>query len=165
MASFNKVILIGNLTRDPELKTSATGTKVADLRLAISETWRDKNTGENREVVCYVDVAAWNRTAELCSQFLKKGSPILVDGRLQMDEWTTAQGEKRSKLRVRADVVKFLSTTRRDAPAGAPGDPPAVAPTAPVARPASAAPASGPAPAAPAAAGDPAIQNDEDLPF
>jgi single-strand DNA-binding protein len=166
MASFNKVILIGNLTRDPELKTSSTGTKVADLRLAISETWRDKNTGENREVVCYVDVAAWNRTAELCSQFLKKGSPILVEGRLQMDEWTTAQGEKRNKLRVRADVVKFLSTPKRDAPAGA-GDSSvaAAAPGAPAARPVSAAPAADSAPAVSAAPADPAAQNDEDLPF
>ena len=68
MASFNKVILMGNLTRDPELKTAPSGSKVADLGLAVSESWRDKNTGENREVVCFVDVAVWNRLAELCQK-------------------------------------------------------------------------------------------------
>ena len=121
MASFNKVILMGNLTRDPELKTAPSGSKVADLGLAVSESWRDKNTGEHREVVCFVDVAVWNRLAELCQQYLKKGSPVLVEGRLQMDEWKNQQGEKRSKLRVRADTVKFLGTSqKRDGQDGAP---------------------------------------------
>jgi single-strand DNA-binding protein len=113
MASFNKVILMGNLTRDPELKTAPSGSKVADLGLAVSESWRDKTTGENREVVCFVDVTVWNRLAELCQQYLKKGSPVLVEGRLQMDEWKNQQGEKRSKLRVRADTVKFLGTSQK----------------------------------------------------
>lgn len=113
MASFNKVILVGNLTRDPELKTAPSGSKVADLGLAVSESWRDKNTGENREVVCFVDVTVWNRLAELCQQYLKKGSPVLVEGRLQMDEWKNQQGEKRSKLRVRADTVKFLGSGQK----------------------------------------------------
>ena len=132
MASFNKVILMGNLTRDPELKTAPSGSKVADLGLAVSESWRDKNTGENREVVCFVDVTVWNRLAELCQQYLKKGSPILVEGRLQMDEWKNQQGEKRSKLRVRADTVKFLgSSQRREGPdAATPGNSPAAAPAA-----------------------------------
>lgn len=116
MASFNKVILMGNLTRDPELKTAPSGSKVADLGLAVSESWRDKNTGENREVVCFVDVTVWNRLAELCHQYLKKGSPVLVEGRLQMDEWKNPQGEKRSKLRVRADTIKFVGPApKRDA--------------------------------------------------
>ena len=115
MASFNKVILMGNLTRDPEIKTAPSGAKVADLGLAVSESWRDKVSGENREVVCFVDVTVWNRLAELCQQYLKKGSPILVEGRLQMDEWKNKDGEKRSKLRVRADTVKFLgSAPKRD---------------------------------------------------
>ena len=113
MSSFNKVILMGNLTRDPELKTAPSGSKVADLGLAVSESWRDKTTGENREVVCFVDVTVWNRLAELCQQYLKKGSPVLVEGRLQMDEWKNQQGEKRSKLRVRADTVKFLGTAQK----------------------------------------------------
>ena len=110
MASFNKVILMGNLTRDPELKQAPSGAKVADLGLAVSETWRDKN-GQPKEVTCFVDVVVWDKLAELCQQYLVKGRPVLVEGRLQMDEWTDKQtNEKRSKLRVRADTVKFLGT-------------------------------------------------------
>lgn len=146
MASFNKVILIGNLTRDPEIRVSPSGVKVADLRLALSETWRDRTSGENREVVCYVDVVAWDRQAEFCAKYFKKGSPLLVEGRLQMDEWTTQQGEKRSRLRVRADAIKFVGSRRegeaapgsaaaQSAPAtpGNPGPvPPPTPPTGPV---------------------------------
>ena len=142
MASFNKVILMGNLTRDPELKQAPSGAKVADLGLAVSETWRDKN-GQPKEVTCFVDVVVWDKLAELCQQYLVKGRPVLVEGRLQMDEWKNQQGEKRSKLRVRADTVKFLgSPQKRDegpqsggshaAPAAAPhaaaGAPPAEEP-------------------------------------
>mgnify|MGYP001768689379 CR=1 FL=1 len=109
MASFNKVILMGNLTRDPEFKQTPSGAKVAELRLAVSETWRDKS-GQTKEVTCYVDVVVWEKLAELCQQYLAKGRPVLVEGRLQMDEWKNQQGEPRSKLRVRADTVKFLGT-------------------------------------------------------
>jgi single-strand DNA-binding protein len=122
MASFNKVILMGNLTRDPEIRQAgATGIKVADLRLAVSESWRDKN-GQTKEVTCFVDVVVWDRLAELCSQYLSKGSPVLVEGRLQLDEWQNQQGEKRSKLRVRAATVKFLGTrsTQAEAQPGVP---------------------------------------------
>jgi len=108
MASFNKVILMGNLTRDPEIRQAPSGTKVADLGLAVSETWRDKATGQPREVTCFVDVVVWDKLAELCGQYLAKGRPILVEGRLQMDEWKNPQGEKRTKLRVRADTIKFV---------------------------------------------------------
>ena len=121
MASFNKVILMGNLTRDPELRQAPSGAKVADLGLAVSETWRDKS-GQSKEVTCFVDVVVWDKLAELCQQYLVKGRPVLVEGRLQMDEWKNQQGEKRSKLRVRADTVKFLgSPQKRDeaAPGGA----------------------------------------------
>ena len=119
MASFNKVILMGNLTRDPELRQAPSGAKVADLGLAVSETWRDK-TGQPKEVTCFVDVVVWDKLAELCQQYLVKGRSVLVEGRLQMDEWKNQQGEKRSKLRVRADTVKFLGTPqKRDE--GAPG--------------------------------------------
>lgn len=124
MASFNRVILMGNLTRDPELKQAASGAKVVDLGLAVSETWRDKN-GQPKEVTCFVDVVVWERLAELCHQYLAKGRSVLVEGRLQMDEWKTPQGEKRSKLRVRADAIKFLGApVKRDDPA------PAAAPSA-----------------------------------
>jgi single-strand DNA-binding protein len=114
MASFNKVILMGNLTRDPEIRQAGTGVKVADLGLAVTESWRDKN-GQTKEVTCFVDVVVWDKLAELCGQYLTKGRPILVEGRLQMDEWKNKEGEKRSKLRVRAETVKFLGTK----PAGA----------------------------------------------
>ena len=107
MSSFNKVILMGNLTRDPELRQTPTGAKVAELRLAVSETWRDKS-GQSKEVTCFVDVVVWEKLAELCQQYLAKGRPVLVEGRLQMDEWKNQQGEARSKLRVRADAVKFV---------------------------------------------------------
>jgi single-strand DNA-binding protein len=121
MASFNKVILMGNLTRDPELKQAPSGAKVADLGLAVSETWRDKN-GQPKEVTCFVDVVVWDKLAELCQQYLVKGRPVLVEGRLQMDEWKNQQGEKRSKLRVRADTVKFLgSPQKRDEGGPQPG--------------------------------------------
>ncbi|MEI7899649.1 MAG: single-stranded DNA-binding protein [bacterium] len=112
MASFNKVILMGNLTRDPELKQIPSGSKVAELRLAVSETWRDKN-GQSKEVTCFVDVVAWEKLAELCQQYLAKGRSVLVEGRLQMDEWKNQQGEPRSKLRVRADTVKFLGSPQK----------------------------------------------------
>lgn len=107
MASFNKVILMGRLTRDPELKQAASGVKVADLGLAISEQWKDKN-GEAQETTCFVDVVVWDKQAEICCQYLAKGRLVLVEGRLQLDEWTNAQGEKRSKLRVRANRVQFM---------------------------------------------------------
>lgn len=108
MASFNKVILMGNLTRDPELKTLQSGMRVAKLGLAVSETWRDKATGEKKEVTCFVDVDVWDRQADQCGQYLSKGRPVLVEGRLRTDEWTTKEGEKRTKLVVRADSVTFV---------------------------------------------------------
>ena len=164
MASFNKVILAGNLTRDPEIR-SAGGTKVADLRLAISETWRDKASGQTKEVTCFVDVVAWDRQADFCQQYFSKGKSMLVEGRLQTDEWNDKQsGEKRSKLRVRADRVQFWgSAPRQD------GQPPAVAPAQPAQGGyAQAAPAQAPAPAQPPAFSDDAgslAQDADDLPF
>lgn len=123
MASYNKVILAGNLTRDPDIR-SVGGTKVADIRLAISEKWRDKTTGQPKDVTCFVDVVAWDKQADFSQQYFAKGKPMLVEGRLQMDEWADKQtGEKRSKLRVRADRVMFWggAPTQQDAaPAAAP---------------------------------------------
>ena len=106
MASMNKVVLVGNLTQDPEIRKLKTGTSVGDLRLAISESYKNKS-GEQVDTVCYVDVVTWGRQAETCGQYLKKGSAALVEGRLQLDEWEK-DGQKRSKLRVRADRVQFL---------------------------------------------------------
>lgn len=113
MASFNRVVLMGNLTRDPEMRQTPSGAQVAELRLAVSETFRDRQTNQQREVTCYVDVVVWNKLAELCQQYLTKGRPVLVEGRLTYDEWKTPQGEARNKLRVRADTVKFLGTAKR----------------------------------------------------
>ncbi|MBN1673258.1 MAG: single-stranded DNA-binding protein [Kiritimatiellae bacterium] len=113
MANLNHVVLAGNLTRDPEVRQLPSGTSVADMGLAVTERFK-KQSGEMGESVCFVDVVAWGRQAETCGQYLSKGSPILVEGRLQFDQWESKQGEKRSKLRVRADRVQFLGSPRRD---------------------------------------------------
>jgi len=97
---------MGNITRDPECRQTPSGTSVADLRLAVSERYKNRS-GEEVESVCYVDIVVWGRQAETCEQYLSKGAPILVEGRLQLDEWEK-DGQKRSKLRVRADRVQFM---------------------------------------------------------
>lgn len=111
MANLNRVFLAGNLTRDPEVRYTPTGTAVADLNLAINRTYT--SGGEQKEETCFVNVVAWGRTAELCGEYLSKGSPILIEGSLQYDQWQTETGEKRSRLRVRADRVQFLGRPRR----------------------------------------------------
>ncbi len=146
MASFNKVVLLGNLTRDPELKKSPNGVSVAKLRLAVNETYKDRQTGQPKEVACFVDVAVWDKQAESCGQYLTRGSQILVEGRLVYEEWKNAQGESRNRLSVRADRVQFINTVRRPDGAPAPGGPasvPAAPPPAPAAGAAQAPSASG----------------------
>ena len=86
MANFNKVILAGNLTRDPELRYTPKGTAIARIGMAINRTWKSE-TGETKEEVTFVDVEAWGRQAEVISQYLKKGRPLLVEGRLKLDQW------------------------------------------------------------------------------
>lgn len=124
MANFNKVILAGNLTRDPELRYTPKGTAIADLGLAINRSWKTE-TGEAKEEVTFVDVAAYGRTAEVIAQYLKKGRPLLIEGRLKLDQWDDKQsGQKRSKLRVVCDTFQFLDSGRpteggaADAPRG-----------------------------------------------
>lgn len=107
MASYNRVLLMGNLTRNPEIRYTPSGTAVADLGLAINENFKNK-AGETVEQTCFVDVVVWGRQAETSAEYLHKGSPVFVEGRLQLDQWESQQGEKRSKLRVRADRVQFL---------------------------------------------------------
>src|SRR6202167_26106 len=100
MASFNKVILAGNLTRDPELRYTPKGTAVAQFTLAINRTWKSE-TGESKEEVSFIDVEAWGRQGEVIAQYMRKGRPLLVEGRLKQDSWedkTTHQ--KKSKLKV-----------------------------------------------------------------
>ena len=110
MASFNKVILMGNLTRDPELRYTPKGTAVAKLGLAVNRVWKTE-TGETKEDVLFIDVEAFSRQAETIGQYLKKGSPILVEGRLRLDTWDDKQtNQKRSKILVTAENVKFLSS-------------------------------------------------------
>jgi len=107
MANLNKVFLIGNLTADPELRyIPGTGTAVADLRLAINRSWSSRD-GERREEVLYIDVTVWDRMAENCCKYLKRGRPIHVEGYLKQETWES-NGEKRSKIKVVADNVQFL---------------------------------------------------------
>jgi len=112
MGSMNRVFLMGNLTRDPELRKTPTGISVSDLGLAVSEKYRNK-AGEMVESVCFADIVVWGRQAETCGQYLAKGAPVVVEGRLQLDQWQNDKGEKRSRLRVRADRVQFLNRGRQ----------------------------------------------------
>ena len=112
MGSMNMVVLMGNLTRDPELRRTPSGQAVADLGMAVSEKYKTKD-GEEAQSTCFVDIVAWGKQAEACSQHLAKGSAVVVEGKLQFDQWQTAAGEKRYKLRVRATRVQFIGTPRR----------------------------------------------------
>ena len=108
MASVNKVILIGNLTRDPEVRYTPKGNAVAELGLAINRYYTQDN-GEKREETTFVDVTLWGRQAELAQQYLQKGRPVYIEGRLQLDSWEDKQsGQKRSKLKVVGEVMQFL---------------------------------------------------------
>ena len=107
MANLNKVFLMGNLTADPELRYTPSGTAVADLRLAVNRRFTSKE-GEQKEETLFVDVVVWQRQAENCSQYLSKGRSVMVEGRLKLDSWENQQGEKRSRLRVVAENVQFL---------------------------------------------------------
>src|SRR6476661_2227647 len=109
-ASYNKVLLMGNLTRDPELRYTPKGTAVAKIGLAINRVWRDES-GANKEDVTFVDVDAWGKHAETISQYLKKGRPILVEGRLKLDQWDDKQtNQKRSRLGVVLESFQFLDS-------------------------------------------------------
>ena len=117
MASFNKVILLGNLTRDPEVRYTPKGSAVCDLGIAVNRVYTT-DSGEKREEVTYVDVVLWARLAEIAGEYLKKGRPIFIEGRLQMDTWDDKQsGQKRTKLRVVGESMQLLGA--RPAGAGA----------------------------------------------
>jgi len=119
MASLNKTFLIGNLTRDPELRYTPSGVAVTNLGLAVNRRFRDK-TGEVKEDVCFLTVTVWDKQAEACSQYLHKGSPIFVEGVLQSRAWETSDGQKRSTIDVRAERVQFLGTFKSNAAPAAP---------------------------------------------
>jgi single-strand DNA-binding protein len=108
MANFNKVILAGNLTRDPELRYTPKGSAIAKFGLAINRTWKTE-TGESREEVTFIDIDAFGKQAETIGQYLKKGRPVLVEGRLRLDQWEDKQtGQKRSRLGVVLEGFQFL---------------------------------------------------------
>lgn len=124
--TLNKVFLVGGLTRDPELRRIPSGTAVTTLGLAIDDSFQSRS-GEKTERTLYVDVDVWDRAAENCVQYLAKGRSVLVEGRLQMDQWTDKEtGKKRSQIKVRAERIQFLGSPKRDgegggAPAGPSG--------------------------------------------
>lgn len=108
MANLNKVLLMGNLTRDPEVRYTPKGTAVTELGIAVNRIYTGE-TGEKREEVTFVDVTVWGRTAENVGEYLRKGRPVFIEGRLQLDSWEDKQsGQKRNKLKVVADNVQFL---------------------------------------------------------
>ncbi|VVM07912.1 single-stranded DNA-binding protein [Methylacidimicrobium tartarophylax] len=111
MADLNRVFLIGNLTRDPEVRYTPKGTAVGDLSVAVNTSVRGQD-GQVKEETCFVDIVAWGRQAETSKEFLHRGSPIFVEGRLQFEQWETREGEKRSRLRVRAERIQFLARGR-----------------------------------------------------
>lgn len=111
MASFNKVILLGNLTRDPELRTTGTGLHICKISLAVNRRFSDRD-GNQKEEVTYVEVDAFGKQAEVMNQYLAKGRPVLIEGRLRLDQWETQQGEKRSKLTVVCENFQFVGSGR-----------------------------------------------------
>lgn len=130
MASFNKVILVGNLTRDPELRHTPGGSAVCEIGLAVNRQWFDKARNEKKEEVTFVDVTLWGRTGEVASEYLSKGKQVLIEGRLQLDQWEDKQtGQKRSKLRVVGESMTMLGSAgeRRDSSTRQP-EPPADTP-------------------------------------
>ena len=165
MANFNKVILAGNLTRDPELRYTPKGTALVKFGMAINRTWKSES-GESKEEVTFVDVDAWDRQAEVIAQYFRKGKPILVEGRLQQDTWEDkTTHEKRSKLKVRLESFSFIDSKGPDAGAGGGGVPSGE----PVHRPAAPAKPAAPAAPAPAAGGPPENgeppPEEDDVPF
>lgn len=109
MASFNKVILMGNLTRDPEVRYLASGTAVVEIGLAVNRSWFDKNANQRKEEVTFIDVTLWGRTAEIAGEYLTKGRPVLIEGRLQLDQWEDREsGQKRSKLKVVGEQMTMM---------------------------------------------------------
>ena len=142
MMSLNKVLLIGNLTRAPELRYTPSGTAVADLRMAVNRYYSTQS-GEKREETCFLTVVVWGKQAESCGEYLDKGSQVFVEGRLQTRDWEGKDGQKRTATEVVAERVQFMSRTKGGAGAGTPAA----------------------VPAAPAFAGSDDTGGDDDVPF
>ena len=109
MASYNRVLLMGNLTRDPELRQTSSNNPVANIGLAVNRSYTTKS-GERREEATFIDCEAWGRTAEVMSRYLKKGRPVFVDGRLKLDEWEDREGNRRHKLKVVIEQFQFINS-------------------------------------------------------
>jgi single-strand DNA-binding protein len=157
MANFNKVILAGNLTRDPELRYTPKGTAVVKFGLAINRTWKNES-GESKEEVTFVDVDAWGRSAEVIAQYMRKGRPILIEGRLRLDSWEDKNThQKVSKLKVTLETFSFIDSK---GPEGGGGVPTGESPRKPAvqAKPPGAPPGSPPE-------SEPPPPEDDDVPF
>jgi single-strand DNA-binding protein len=114
MASFNKVLLLGNLTRDPAIRKTPAGMSVAEISLAVNRTWFDKAANSKKEETTFVDVTLWGRTAEVAGQYLATGRPVLIEGHLQLDTWDDKQTEaKRTKLKVIGESLQLLGDGRQ----------------------------------------------------
>lgn len=149
MASVNKVILVGNLGADPETRFLPSGEAVANLRIATTETWKDKQTGERKETTEWHRVSFFGRTAEVCGQYLKKGSQIYVEGRIQTRKWQDKDGQERYTTEIRGEEMKMLGSRQGQGEPSYGGDAPA--------------PSYGGA--KPSAAKKQAFEMDDDIPF
>jgi single-strand DNA-binding protein len=151
MASFNRVILAGNLTRDPELRYTPKGSAVAGFSLAVNRTWKSES-GESKEEVSFIEIEAWGRQAEVIAQYMRKGRPLLVEGRLKQDTWEDKNThQKQSKLKVVLETFSFIDSKGPDS--GGSSDAP---------RRSSAAPSK---PPPPTEGGDAAAAEEDDVPF
>jgi len=110
MANFNRVILAGNLTRDPELSYTTSGTAVCKFGLAVNRKWTNRQTNEKNEETMFIDCVAWTKSGEVINQYCRKGKPLLIEGRLGYSTWTTQEGQKRSKHEVVVDNFQFLDS-------------------------------------------------------
>ncbi|MCK4666455.1 single-stranded DNA-binding protein [Candidatus Dependentiae bacterium] len=113
MYTLNRIFMIGNLTRDPELKFTQAGTAVTNFSIAVNRSWKKQN-GERQEETTFVRIITWRKLAEICNEYLKKGSTILVEGRLSNRSWTTQDGQKRSTIEVIANNIQFINIPRRN---------------------------------------------------
>ena len=121
MANLNKVFLIGNLTRDPELRYTPSGTAIVNFGIAVNRSWKDQS-GEVKKEVCFVDISMFGRRAEVISEYFSKGNPIFIEGRLRFEQWETKDCQKRITLRVVAEDFQFLGKTRKGEGADSPDE-------------------------------------------
>jgi single-strand DNA-binding protein len=153
MANFNKVLLMGNLTRDPEVRYTPKGTAIANIGLAVNRVWSTES-GEKKEEVTFVDVEVWGRQAETIGQYMAKGRPIFIEGRLKLDSWDDKEtGQKRNKMKVVCESFQFLGAPKGGGGGEFSEQPPAAKPA-----------RSRPAPA-PAEGDAPAAESDDNIPF